>query len=82
LYSFCTVGQKTDWMRANPLVSLEADEIVNPQQWASVVVLGHYEELPDLPQWSVERETAEKLLQQSAMWWLPGYAKVIQVSDL
>ena len=77
LYSFCTVGQKIEWMRANPLVSLEADEIVSTRQWASVVVLGRYEELPDTPKWSIEREMAVKLLQRIAMWWEPGYAKVI-----
>jgi nitroimidazol reductase NimA-like FMN-containing flavoprotein (pyridoxamine 5'-phosphate oxidase superfamily) len=26
LYSFATLGQKIDWMRANPLVCVEADE--------------------------------------------------------
>ena len=77
LYSFTTIGQKTDWMRTNPLVGLQVDEIVNPQRWTSVVITGRYEELPDSPQWSVERETAQKVLQENAAWWLPGYAKVI-----
>src|ERR1700674_1399373 len=49
LYSFSTVGQKIEWMRANPLVCVEADEVVSPQQWVSVVVFGRYEELPDKP---------------------------------
>ena len=69
LYSFCTVGQKIEWMRANPLVSAETDEIVNTRQWASVIVSGRYEELPDTPEWSIEREMASKLLQENAMWW-------------
>ena len=77
LYSFCTIGQKIEWMRANPLVSVEIDEIVNTRQWVSVVVFGRYEELPDTPEWSVEREVASKLLQENAMWWEPGYAKTI-----
>jgi nitroimidazol reductase NimA-like FMN-containing flavoprotein (pyridoxamine 5'-phosphate oxidase superfamily) len=77
LYSFCTVGQKIEWMRANPLVSAETDEIVNTRQWASVIVSGRYEELPDTPEWSVERELASKLLQENAMWWEPGYVKTI-----
>src|ERR1700737_3319129 len=33
LYSFTTVGQKIDWMRANPLVCVEADEVVSPEEW-------------------------------------------------
>ena len=44
LYGFSTVGQKIEWMRANPLVCVEADEVVNHNDWASVIVLGRYEE--------------------------------------
>ena len=75
LYSFTTVGQKIDWMRANPLVCVEADEVVSPHQWMSVVVFGRYEELPKTPEWRSEREFAWRLLQQFAMWWEPGYVK-------
>ena len=46
LYSFATVGQKIEWMRANPLVCVEVDEVVGQQQWVSVIVFGRYEELP------------------------------------
>lgn len=77
LYSFSTVGQKIRWMRANPLVSVEADEIVSAQQWLSVIVTGRYEELPDTPEWGGERELASDLLQKNAMWWQPGLAKTI-----
>jgi uncharacterized protein len=45
LYSFSTVGQKIEWMRANPLVCVETEEIVSPQQWTSVIIFGRYEEL-------------------------------------
>jgi nitroimidazol reductase NimA-like FMN-containing flavoprotein (pyridoxamine 5'-phosphate oxidase superfamily) len=58
LYSFSTVGQKIEWMRANPLVCVEVDEVVNPQQWVSVVVFGRYEELLDAPEWQGAREVA------------------------
>jgi uncharacterized protein len=77
LYSFSTIGQKIEWMRANPLVSVETDEITNSERWASVVIFGRYEELPDTPEWSGERETAGRLLQKNAMWWEPGYVKTI-----
>ena len=77
LYSFTTVGQKIEWMRANPLVCVEADEVVSPQEWVSVIVLGCYEELPDTPEQQSEREFAWKLLQQYAMWWEPALAKTI-----
>lgn len=77
LYSFSTVGQKIEWMRVNPLVCVEVDEVVSPQQWTSVIVFGRYEELPDTPQWRTEREFAYNVLQQNAMWWEPGYASRI-----
>ena len=49
LYSYATLGQKIEWMRQNPLVCLEIDDVKSHGQWSSVVVFGSYEELPDLP---------------------------------
>src|SRR5277367_3412532 len=49
LYGFTTHGQKVEWMRANPLVCVEVDEIVAYDQWVSVIVSGRYEELPATP---------------------------------
>lgn len=46
LYGFTTLGQKVEWMRANPLVCVEADEIAAADHWMSVVVNGRYEEVP------------------------------------
>jgi len=77
LYSFTTVGQKIEWMRANPLVCVEADEVVSSQQWLSVIVFGRYEELPDTPEYQSERKVAYNLLQKKAGWWEPGYVKTI-----
>ena len=75
LYSFSTVGQKVDWMRANPLVCVEADEVVNPQEWASVIAFGRYEELTS--EYESERVIAYNLLHEKAQWWEPGYVKTI-----
>jgi nitroimidazol reductase NimA-like FMN-containing flavoprotein (pyridoxamine 5'-phosphate oxidase superfamily) len=47
LYGFATFGQKIDWMRSNPLVCVEADEVRSHFEWQSVIVLGRYEEYPD-----------------------------------
>ena len=77
LYSFSTVGQKIEWMRANPLVCVEADEVANPEKWMSVIVFGRYEELPDTPEYQPAREFAWQVLQRYAMWWQPAYAKTI-----
>lgn len=78
LFGFSTVGQKIEWMRANPNVCVEVDEIVNPQQWMSVVVFGQYEEMPNLPEWQSAREYANRKLQQrNSIWWEPAYARTI-----
>jgi len=77
LYSFSTVGQKIEWMRANPLVCVEADEVVGPEQWVSVIVFGRYEELPDTPEWQATRTVAHTLLKRNAVWWEPAYVKTI-----
>jgi nitroimidazol reductase NimA-like FMN-containing flavoprotein (pyridoxamine 5'-phosphate oxidase superfamily) len=73
LYCFSTPGQKIEWMRANPLVCVEVDEVVNQLEWKSVVVLGRYEELCDEPSCASTREHALQLLQKRAMWWQPAY---------
>lgn len=36
LYGFATMGQKIAWMRLNPLVCVEADEVLSHNRWASV----------------------------------------------
>jgi len=56
LYSLTTLGQKINWMRANPLVCEEVDELVSPQDWATVIVIGKYEELPARPEHEEDRQ--------------------------
>lgn len=77
LYGFATLGKKIEWMRANPLVCIEVDEVVSPQRWTSVIAFGRYEELPDTPQWQSARAFAHELLKHSDMWWEPAYVKTI-----
>jgi hypothetical protein len=74
LYSFSVLGQKIDWMRANPLVCVEADQM-RRELWATVVVFGRYEELCDTPEFQSERALAFNLLQHRAMWWEHGGVK-------
>lgn len=69
LYAVSTVGQKIDWMRANPLVCVEVDNITSHDEWMSLVVFGRYEELPDLPEYQTARERALGLLQKRSLWW-------------
>jgi nitroimidazol reductase NimA-like FMN-containing flavoprotein (pyridoxamine 5'-phosphate oxidase superfamily) len=69
LYVFSTYGQKVKWMRANPTVCVQTDEIYCQSEWISVIVYGEYEELPE-PQYSAEREHASSLLGERYHWWL------------
>ena len=45
LYAFSTIGQKIDWMRTDPRVCVEVDEVVSHKNWATVIVMGEYQEL-------------------------------------
>jgi len=73
LYGFTTVGQKIEWMRSNPLVCLEIDEIIDENQWISIIVFGRYEELADMPKYAKARVRAHAFLQKRAVWWEPAY---------
>jgi nitroimidazol reductase NimA-like FMN-containing flavoprotein (pyridoxamine 5'-phosphate oxidase superfamily) len=77
LYSFSTVGKKIEWMRVNPLVCVETDEVMSSEEWVSIIIFGRYEELPNTLEWEAERARAHELLQRKAIWWEPGYVKTI-----
>ena len=72
LYGFTTLGQKIEWMRSNPLVCLEVDEIITENQWMSIIVFGRYEELPDEGEFKSARNRAHAVLQKRPMWWEPA----------
>lgn len=74
IYGFTTLGQKIRWMRDNPLVCVETDQVIDHQNWTSVVVLGKYQELPDESSSTGLREYAFELLQHRSMWWQPAVA--------
>jgi hypothetical protein len=75
LYSFSTAGQKIQWMRANPRVEVEVDEIVDPLQWITVVVFGRYEEITRSAEHKAARAHAEEVLARRPTFWLPGSAR-------
>ena len=75
LYGFSTMGQKIEWMRLNPLVCVEADEVLSPTEWASVLVRGRYEEFPDTPAYAEPRKQAQSRLEKlRSLWWQIGFA--------
>ena len=72
LYAFSTVGQKIDWMRENPKVCVEVEDIADKNHWATVVVIGRYEEIHRDPSEAEARRRAEHLFQERPEWWLPA----------
>ena len=74
LYSFATLGQKIEWMRENPRVCVQVDEIVDRTQWVTVVAFGRYEELLHMPGQEADRERAKELFQSAPDWWQPAAA--------
>jgi nitroimidazol reductase NimA-like FMN-containing flavoprotein (pyridoxamine 5'-phosphate oxidase superfamily) len=82
IYVFSTFGQKIEWMRQNPRVCLQADEIENRSNWLSVIVNGTYRELRE-NEYAAQREHARELLGQQTQWWLnPLAERRSQSSDL
>ena len=73
LYCFSTIGQKIEWMRENPLVCVEVDEIRAHDDWSSVVVLGKYVEIPNNEDNKKGWEYARALFQKRPRWWQSGY---------
>jgi uncharacterized protein len=80
LYGFTTPGQKVEWMRSNPLVCVELDEVGDHAKWTSLVIFGRFEELPETDEFEDERSRAHELLQKHAKWWEPGCASRSQYS--
>ena len=71
LYSFSTLGQKIEWMRSNPKICVEVEDIVDPFNWTTVIVFGRYEELDGSSEEDALRR-AHELFQKRPEWWLPG----------
>ncbi len=76
LYGFSTLGQKIIWMRSNPRVCLEVEEIADGRHWTTVLAFGRYEELSRPHEDPGGLATAEALLARRPDFWLPGAAKV------
>lgn len=73
LCCFSTLGRKIEWMRENPLVCVEAEEVRSHDDWASVIVLGKYAEIPNTSEYAQSRERIRSLLQKRSLWWQSGY---------
>jgi len=76
VYAFSALGQKVRWMRANPKVCLEIEELEHRDSWTTVVVFGLYEEIHHAEEESEARRRAEQLFRARSQWWLPAAARV------
>src|SRR3954470_2427411 len=76
LFGFSMVGKKIEWMRMNPKVCLEVEDITDRFHWQSVIVLGRYEEITDAPEHADERQRMLNVLSARSEWWLPGAARI------
>jgi nitroimidazol reductase NimA-like FMN-containing flavoprotein (pyridoxamine 5'-phosphate oxidase superfamily) len=74
IYGFGTMGKKIEWMRANPRVCVEADEVNSHNDWSSVVIQGRYQELPETPEFASLRLHAQAALEKRHLWWQTGFA--------
>ena len=75
LYSFATLGQKIVWMRENPNVCVEVDDIDDRFHWTTVLVFGRYQELRSPVEHQLARERARRLFEQREEWWQPAAGK-------
>ena len=76
VYSFSTLGQKIRWMRENPKVCIEVDEMIDPFNWTSVVAFGRYEEIRDARYDEDLGQQAAALFEHRANWWFPALGKL------
>ena len=82
IYIFSTLGKKIKWMRQNPKVCLQADEIVDRSDWLSVILTGTYLELTG-PQYEAQRKHAQERLAEYSEWWrIPMAERREQTTDL
>lgn len=74
VYALSTAGQKVEWMRRNPKICLQVNEVAGQEQWMSVLASGRYEELTG-PRYADERVHARELLERRPNWWLNALAE-------
>ena len=75
VYGFSAIGHKIDWMRSNPKVCLEIEDIADKDHWTTVIISGRYEEIHQDPEEATARRRAERLFRQRPEWWFPAAAK-------
>lgn len=81
LYAVSGAGQKIQWMRENPKVCIEVEDITDKNHWTTVLIFGVFQELEDTPDGAPARARALELFQSRPEWWLPALGKSDQRVD-
>ena len=79
LFSFSAIGKKVDWMRENPKVCVEVEDVADRFHWTTIVILGRFDEIDDSAEHKDMRQRALELFERRAEWWLlgpPGWVPV------
>lgn len=76
LYAMSMLGQKVQWMRENPKVCLEVEDIKDKNHWTTILVFGRYQELERTPAHKDARARAEQGFLKRQESWLPAAAHV------
>ena len=72
LFGFSALGKKVQWMRANPKVCVEIEDVADRFNWTSIVIFGRYDEITRSPEQRELRRHTQQLLETRSKWWLPG----------
>jgi nitroimidazol reductase NimA-like FMN-containing flavoprotein (pyridoxamine 5'-phosphate oxidase superfamily) len=75
ILSFSAIGKKVDWMRENPKVCVEVEDVADRFHWTTIVIFGRYDEIDNSAEHKDIRQRALELFERRAEWWLPGTAK-------
>jgi uncharacterized protein len=75
LFAASGAGQKIQWMRENPRVCVEIEDIADKDHWTSVLIFGEYREIRDTPAEAAMRKRALEHFRSRPEWWLPALGK-------
>src|SRR5215211_5651491 len=60
LYGVSMIGQKIDWMRENPKVCVEIEDVADEKHWTTVLAFGRYQEIGRSAENAEVRQRAER----------------------
>jgi nitroimidazol reductase NimA-like FMN-containing flavoprotein (pyridoxamine 5'-phosphate oxidase superfamily) len=74
LFCFSMIGKKIEWMRRNPKVCVEVEDVDDRFHWTTILIFGRYDEILDGSEERINRQRALEMFGHHAEWWLPGAA--------